>query len=191
MDFKQITDAICPLSANAYAKLLATVEEVSFSKGTLLFEDHRVENQLYFIKQGIARAFVPADQEDITFWFGMEGDPLLSMKSYTHAQRSYESIELLENCLLYAIPIVSLKALYNDSIELANWGRKLAEKELFKAEYRMIHREIKTASERYDYIIEHQPELLLRVPLGVLASYLGISQVSLSRIRAEIKKRTL
>ena len=68
-------------------------------------------------------------------------------------------------------------------IHIANWGRKLAEKELLKIESRIISSEMMSAKERYDELIKNSPSLIQRVPLKHIASYLGITQVSLSRIR--------
>jgi CRP-like cAMP-binding protein len=117
----------------------------------------------------------------------MEGAPVLPMKSYISGEKSYESIELLEDCKLYAFNINDLKALYEQDVHLANWGRKLAEYELVKTEERLISMQFKTAQERYADLIKTQPQLLLRVQLGHIASYLGMSQVSLSRIRADLR----
>jgi CRP-like cAMP-binding protein len=109
------------------------------------------------------------------------------MKSYVEDKPGYESIELLEDCDLYRMETESLRKLFNEDIHIANWGRKLAEAEMIKSEELIISRQFKTSLERYKDIMAYQPELLKRVQLGYIASYLGITQVSLSRIRAEIK----
>ena len=80
-----------------------------------------------------------------------------------------------------------LKKLFDEEIHIANWGRRFAEQELVKTEERLISRQFRTAKERYKEILKDNPDLIQRVQLGHIASYLGITQVSLSRIRAEIK----
>ncbi len=75
---------------------------------------------------------------------------------------------------------------YATNLEIANWGRKLAEIELIKTEERFISRQLGTAIDRYKKLLEENPSLINRVQLGYIASYLGISQVTLSRIRTEI-----
>jgi len=77
-----------------------------------------------------------------------------------------------------------LNQLLTSDIHIANWARKMAELELIKTEKRLIDIQFKKASDRYEDLINHRPDLFQRVPLGIIASYLGISQVSLSRIRA-------
>src|SRR5690606_41226012 len=77
--------------------------------------------------------------------------------------------------------------LYKTNIEKDNSGMKLIEKELDKSEERLISLQCKSATERYTDLIKNHPYLVQRVALGHIASYLGITQVSLSRIRAAIK----
>jgi CRP-like cAMP-binding protein len=187
MNIDQIITGLYVLPEPSKAALKAKAKECTFPKGHLLLKAHSVEKSMYFIAKGVVRAYADAPGGQITFWFGMEGAPVLPMKSYISGEKSYESIELLEDCKLYAFNINDLKALYEQDVHLANWGRKLAEYELVKTEERLISMQFRTAQERYADLIKTQPQLLLRVQLGHIASYLGMSQVSLSRIRADLR----
>lgn len=109
------------------------------------------------------------------------------MRSYVDNQKGYENIELLEDSILYKLDFIALSRLFTEDIHIANWGRKFAEQELLKTEERLIARQIKTALERYKELIKNNPELLQRIQLSYIASYLGITQVSLSRIRAKLR----
>lgn len=109
------------------------------------------------------------------------------MRSYVSNQKGYEDIELLENCELYLLKTSDLQKLFEKDIHIANWGRKFAEQELIKTEERLISHQFQTATERYKELLKENPDLIQRVKLGHIASYLGITQVSLSRIRADIK----
>lgn len=186
MTFQEIISRIHPLPPAAMEKLLSLAEAVTYPRYHLLFRADRIDHTLYFIRKGIARAFTAKGDTSITFFFGLEGDPVLSMKSYVSREKSYEDIELLEESELYRFDGVQLEALYNQDIHIANWGRKLAEIELARTEERLIARQFRTAAERYAELLQDTPELLRRVPLGHIASYLGITQVSLSRIRKEL-----
>ena len=110
-----------------------------------------------------------------------------SMKSFVNDEKGYETIELMEDSVLYMLERGQLYRLFEEDIHIANWGRKFAEKELLKTEERLIPLLFTTASERYRKLLRDNPELLLRLPLECLASYLGITPVSLSRIRAELR----
>lgn len=185
MDLKEIVNEIYALPESAMLLFQKIVTEVSLPKGYTLMEADKVEDTLYFIRKGIARAYAYLENTEMTFWFGVEGSAMISMRSYIEHKSGYEYIELLEDCVLYQIKTSDLQQLYESNIHIANWGRKFAERELIKTETRMINREFKTAAERYQDLMDYYPHLLQRVQLGYIASFLGITQVSLSRIRAD------
>ncbi|MBG6234322.1 CRP-like cAMP-binding protein [Pedobacter sp. CAN_A7] len=188
MNIDDIITGLYPLPEHAKILLKSQFKEITYPKGHILLKEDCVEEHIYFIKRGVVRAYSNAINGQVTFWFGLEGAPVLSMHSYIFGKKSYERIELLEDCDLYKINILELRSLYEKDVHLANWGRKLAEQELVKTEERLIAMQFKTAQERYMDLMNDQPALLLRVQLGYIASYLGMSQVSLSRIRADKKK---
>lgn len=187
MGIDQILDQIYPLSDASGLMLRESITEVSYPRGYILLHADKTEKNIYFLKKGIVRAFAVTDSSEITFWFGKEGDPVISMRSYVSGQKGYENIELLENCDLLELKTSKLQQLFETNIEIANWGRKLAEQELVKTEERLISRQFRTATERYEDLLKGNTDLIKRVQLGHIASYLGITQVSLSRIRAELK----
>lgn len=186
MDISTILDRIHKLPEHSKLALQNNVTEITFPKGHILLKANKVESNVYFIKKGLVRAYIERDNE-VTFWFGKEGQTVISMKSYVEEQPGYETIELLEDCELYELKTENLKKLFGEDVNIANWGRKFAENELIKTEERLISKQFKNASERYLDLIKDHPELIQRVQLGHIASYLGITQVSLSRIRAELK----
>ncbi|WP_435138244.1 Crp/Fnr family transcriptional regulator [Formosa sp. A9] len=186
MNINQILDKIYPIKASSKLKLIGSFEEISLPKNQLIIRSDKVEKNIYFIKKGIARTFSNTDDIEVTIAFGEEGDTIISLKSYILNQSGYENIELLEDCELYKISTENLQNLFATDIDIANWGRKFAEQELIKAEQRFISNQLGTATERYLELLKNHPTLIQRVPLGLIASYLGITQVSLSRIRANI-----
>lgn len=187
MTIDEIINNILPLPDSSRENLKSYITEVSHPKCFCLMEAAKIIPYVYFIKKGIVRAYASTEDNDITFWFGTEGETIVSMKSYVEDQPGYESIELLEDCELYQLETENLRKLFNEDIHIANWGRKFAERELVKTEELIISRQFKTSTERYKDLMRDKPHLLRRVQLGHIASYLGITQVSLSRIRAEIK----
>lgn len=186
MNIDTILDQIFKLPKDSKSVLKSLISETEFPKDSIIIKAGKVERTIYFIKKGIVRAFVPQENQDLTFWFGKEGAVVLPMKSYVDNHQNYENIQLLEDCVLYRLNIDDLRKLFETDINIANWGRKLAEKELVKTEELFISRQFRTASQRYEELLTKQPEIIQRVQLGYIASYLGITQVSLSRIRSEI-----
>lgn len=175
------------LPHDSLAKLTDIVRVIELPKGHLLFNAGKLERDIYFVAQGIARVYYHRGGYTATLCFNSEGEVLISLKSYIEHRPGYESIELLETSKLIQLKTDDLDKLYASDIHIANWGRRLAEQELIKTEERLMSKLFNTASERYRELIQKQPHLLQRVQLGHIASYLGISQVTLSRIRAAIR----
>ena len=123
----------------------------------------------------------------LPFWAATDGASIVSMKGYVNDEPGYETMELMENSVLYVLERKKLKELFLKDLHIANWGRRYAEMELLAAEERLISMLSAVASERYHELLEKEPDLLQRLPLGSIATYLGITQASLSRIRAQIK----
>ncbi|WP_018477532.1 Crp/Fnr family transcriptional regulator [Pontibacter roseus] len=180
-------NSIYPLSEQARRELMATLCKLELTKGHILFREGEVSTKVFFIEKGIARAFCYRNDQEVTFWFGTEGDLIFSYYSYVANKPGYETVELLEPSEVYVLELEQLQALFRTNIEIANWGRKLAEYELIKTEERFIAFQFQSATQRYKSLLEQDPQLLQRVPLYHIASYLGVTQVTLSRIRAEIR----
>ncbi len=170
-------------------KLISCMSVVEYPKGFRILEAGKVETSVFFIGQGIARAYIPIDGREVTFWIGGEGTALVSLRSYVSDEYGYETVELLEDSVLYRLDRGNLYSLFEQDVNVANWGRKFAEREFLATEEKLIPLLFTTASERYEVLLKNNPELLQRIPLEYLASYLGITPVSLSRIRAKVKLR--
>ena len=187
MDIRTIISRIHSLPESSLEKLEESLTRVDRPKGFRLTETGKVESNVFFLSEGIARAYLPVDGKEVTFWIGAEGSTLMSMKSFVNDEKGYETIELMEDSVLYMLERGQLYRLFEEDIHIANWGRKFAERECIKSEQLFISRQFNTSLERYQDLIADYPDILQRVPLGIIASYLGISQVSLSRIRAKIR----
>lgn len=187
MNIYDIIDNTYKLPQASKEAFLKDASEVIYPKGFHLFWANRKNSKFYLIQKGMIRAYTNHSDKEVTFWFGKEGDAIFPMQTLYDNQPGYENIELLEDSVLYELSVDKLHELYSIDIHIANWGRKFAEKECIKSEKQFISRQFKTSLERYQELITEYPDITQRVSLGIVASYLGISQVSLSRIRAKIK----
>lgn len=187
LEFIEYTKHIYPISDDALQQLLECCETVTYPKGTILIREGIREPYVYFIVQGFARGFFYKEDRDVTIWFASTGMSLLSMNGYLFNSAGYENIELMEDATLLRITNHHFDRLLNQNIELANWGRRMSDHIVLKLEQLFMERYFLPAAERYRLLIEKEPEILQKVPLRHIASYLGISQVSLSRIRAGIQ----
>ncbi|NER12853.1 cyclic nucleotide-binding domain-containing protein [Leptobacterium flavescens] len=178
---------IHPISDEALKMLKIHFEQVEFSKGQDLFSPHRKHHYINFLEEGLVRAYSYHEEKEITFWFGLEGDVVFPYRTYLQDEISYETVECLEDCLIYRLPHKVLKELFLENIEWATWGRKFAEKQMVFLEERFIDYQFQSGAGRYEKLLQERPELFNRIKLQHLASYLRMSQVSLSRIRAGIQ----
>jgi CRP-like cAMP-binding protein len=179
--------ATYPLPPASLDRLLALAEYVELPKGSVLFRDDVLAHYVYVLQWGLARVYARRADREVTFWFSEEGSVLASIRGYTEQAVSYETMELLEDSGLFQLNMRALHALYREDIHLANWGRVLVERVWQQTEQQLIARQFRTAEERYADLLRHSSHLLHRVALGHLASYLGITQVTLSRVRAKLK----
>lgn len=189
MKLTDILNNIHHLPETSLSRLTELAEPLSVGKNEIIISADTVCHDVYFIAEGIVRAFSYAKGREITFWIGTEGSVALSMQSYINGSPGYENIVTLEPCRLFRISVSALKALYHTDIEIANWGRKFAEKEILRAEKTLIPQLFTTGKERYETLLREHPQLLNRIPLEKLASYLGLTPVSLSRIRGSLSRK--
>lgn len=193
-DFKirkmELKDGICNIYAlptQEYSKIIALAEPIELPKQAIFIDHDRTSKYIYFLEKGICRIFYPKEEKEVILDFCFPGDIILPLNSYVHGTATYEIVDTLTPCILKRIAITKLQELYLSSLPIANWGRKLAELETLKIEDRLIQSLFKSAAERYQDLLEKAPSLLHYIKLGYIASYLGVSQVTLSRIRAEVK----
>lgn len=186
MELTKGIQQIYPLVEEDMNKIITIAHKLCVPKGEILIQHQEVNKYIYFLEEGICRIFYPKEEKEVVLDFCFPGDIILPLNSYVHSLPTYEIVDTLEPCVIYRISIQELQELYASSLSIANWGRKLAELETLKIEARLMQSLFKSASERYTELLKKAPKLLQRIKLGYIASYLGVSQVTLSRIRAEI-----
>lgn len=141
---------------------------------------------LYFLEQGALRGYYTLEGKEITHWFAFENDFVTSFHSFITQQPAVENIQLLEGSILWNISKERLNILLNKFSEIERVVRIVYENYYIQLEERFINSQFKSATERYQNILEEMPHVIEKIPLGYIASYLGISQETLSRIRSSI-----
>lgn len=139
---------------------------------------------MYFLQQGGLRGFYNLEGKDITHWFAFENDFVTSFHSFITQQPAVENIQLLSGSILWSITKENLNRLLNKHQEIERVVRIAYEKYYIRLEERFVNAQFKTATELYQRLMLRTPHILERVPLGYIASYLGISGETLSRIRS-------
>lgn len=163
--------------------LLKDAEKISFTPKDIVIHEREINSNLYFITQGVWRAYTFKDGVEVTLWFVSEGEMALSVWGYTSNLPSHLTLEVVTDSEAYCLSRSKLEQLFQSSISLANLGRKILENFMLEIEVAWLDSYNRTALERYVTLLEKQPEIIRAVPLKYIASYLGITAQSLSRIR--------
>ena len=160
----------------------------TIKKGEFFNMQNFVCSDLGFIRSGLFRIYYFDEEamEDRNMFFFSEGQFIVSFKSFIYQYPCIYFIEALEDTELYAIKYKDLQNLYSTNTGWSNTGRLLAELFFTYAQSRMETLLFNTVEQRYVKIKNEEPEMLKRIPLYHIASYLGITSQSLSRIRKRL-----
>ena len=139
---------------------------------------------IYFINTGLARIYYYKDGTDITESFAFENNIIARIESLFTGKPSRKAIQILEDAEIVAINSSQLFKLYDKFPEIERLFRLIFESAYLDTVNRIEGIQFHTAEERYNALLKEAPDVIKRVPLKYVASYLGITQVSLSRIRA-------
>ena len=176
-------EAIYPLSNPLKIHLRKHIQSKRVLKNEFILKAGNVSKNIYFIERGLLRTFYLKKDLEISSWFMKEGDFIISVSSFLKQVTSNESIHALEDCLLYSLSYNELQNVYRIFPEFNFIGRVITEKYYALSEDRRSALKMMRANERYDYLMENHGELLQRVPLKYIASYLGVTEVTLGRSR--------
>jgi len=172
---------ISPEAQEALEKELVRHE---FEKDGFLHKEGSVCRRLFFIESGCIRGFHYKEGREVTNWFGFEDSLVTSFHSFIDQQPGHEYIQAMEDTVVWAISRDILYQLYDQFPVIERLGRITCEQYYIRLEDRYVNAHFKTASERYLDLLTIYPHIIQRTPLGYVASYLGISQETLSRIRS-------
>jgi CRP-like cAMP-binding protein len=181
-----LLNTIYPLSSPLVNYLQTAIKVQELSRKDYLLRAGHVCRRICFIEKGLLRCFYIKDEQEVSSWFMQERDVIISVESFLQQKVSYESIQALEDSVLYYIDYIELQYIYRHFPEFNFIGRVLTEKYYCLSEQRLYSMRMQKSQERYDYLLEHHPELLLRVPAKYLASYLGITEVTMSKIKGRM-----
>jgi CRP-like cAMP-binding protein len=154
-----------------------------------LVDYQKICQEIYFLKSGCIRMYYLKDGEELTGFLFTEGMFFNSFESFIRQTPSLQIFETVEACELLVLSKDKLEVLYNKVPKMNEFFRKLLEERFINAQKVVATFVLDKPEERYLGILASNPSLLQRFPQNVLASYLGITPVSLSRMRKRIAER--
>ena len=181
--FAAIVAQFGPLSAEALVEVKELGQIRKVEKGHTLVREGEYSYELYYVAKGGARAYYLKDGKTITDWFAFENDFISSIISFFLGVPSQHYIEVLEDTTLMVLQLQDIEMLCDKYHDFERLGRLSTTKTMIQLQQRIVSIQFKSSQERYDSLLEKYPQIELRAPLGAIASYLGITQETLSRIR--------
>lgn len=175
---------IHPLTDKALQTILPAWQHWEVQKDHLLLREHQVSDYIYFIHTGAARIFYQKSGKEITEWIALDKQFFLSITSFFERTPSHLSIQALEPASVSGIHHNDLMKLAAGHHEIETLLRKMLTLSLILSQRRMDSIQFETSQQRYEKLITEYPEIIKRVPLTYIASFLGITLETLSRIRS-------
>lgn len=183
-DFKSFANNITKFTDDSWQILKNCLTEITVNKGDKILEEGKICKSIYFIEQGLCRAYYIIDGKEINTQFFFERDFATNLISLKNETKSEYYIEANEKTKLIRIDKVKLLEAYSKSKQIESFGRQVLEIIILKQESHSNSFKLLSPKQRFEKLIKEQPEFLQRVSLTQIASYLGISRETLSRIRS-------
>ncbi len=156
-------------------------EEISAK--SILLDEGEIAKNIYFIEKGCLRLSFNNDGKDITFQFFFEGEGISSAESFRYDQPSLYSIESLEPSVVHTLTKTNYFTIIENSPLIKLNLEEQTIQRLLYIERLFLSRIKNSPQQRYMELLAQYPKILQRVPQHYIASFLGITSVSLSRIR--------
>lgn len=150
---------------------------------TILLREGDISKKAFYIEKGCIRLWFNNDGKEVTFQFFFEGQAVSSIESFNGNQKSAFNIETIEPCTIRIITKKDFQMILDTSPSMAKSVQEHIFQRLLFYQHLFLSRIKDNPQKRYEELIKNQPQILQRVPQHYIASYLGITPVSLSRIR--------
>ncbi|MEO5777289.1 MAG: Crp/Fnr family transcriptional regulator [Flavobacterium sp.] len=177
------------ISGNDLKQIAEAHQKVQFIKGDIILECGKIANEYYLIENGLVRVFVyDYNGNEITTDFHGDSEVLIEVSSLFQRVPTKEIMVAITDVTAWKIDFETFQELFHKIEGFREWGRSWMSQQLFIAKERAVIMHTKSASERYIILTNEKPEIIQKAPIKYIASYLGITDTSLSRIRKEILK---
>jgi CRP-like cAMP-binding protein len=157
---------------------------LELTKNHILLRENQHHDFSYFVLRGAVRSYYLKDGVEVNTWFAFENEMVGSLRNYRDLP-SRETFALVEDSTLIAINMRSLKPHIRTNLHIGNFVSNIIEEYALFLEDRIYFSQGLSSMERYIFLMEREPRVLQRIPLTYIASYLGISRETLSRLRSK------
>ena len=175
-----------PISEFASKTTAENFQQIRYRKNDFVLNEGQICSDYLFLEQGFMRAFVyDTTGDDVTTGFFSTNEMVFEVSSYFQRTPSKENIQALTDCLGWVGNYRQLQPLFHSLPEYREFGRAILVKGVIALKERTLSMITQKAEERYETLLKSNPAIFQNAPLKYIASYLGITDTSLSRIRKE------
>lgn len=175
------------ISPDERNRIIEAHQEIHFQKGDFILKEGEISNSYLILQSGLIRSFAyDYNGNDITVDFFCESELVIEVLSLFQRIPTQENIQALTDCVCWKINLDVFQELFHSIGGFPEWGRHWMTGRLFHFKQRSVEMVTVSAKERYLKLIKEKPQVMLQSPLKYIASYLGITDTSFSRIRKEI-----
>lgn len=162
-------------------------EKVQFQKGDFILAEGKTANEYYIIERGLARSFVnDFNGNEVTTHFFIDNEVVIEVSSLFQRIPTQENIVCITDCECWKLDFEVFQDLFHKIPNLREWGRSWMSQQLFAYKQRSVEMFTLSATKRYLNLLEQKSQVVQFAPLKQIASYLGVTDTSLSRIRKEL-----
>jgi CRP-like cAMP-binding protein len=174
-------------TAEELTTILSKFEPVNFLKNDYLLRDGKTENHYWFVENGFLRSYVvDTAGKDITTHFYAQGDIVIDWTSFFLRHPTRENIQALTDCICWQLDFDTFQQLFHSIKAFREQGRTTLVGSYFALKKQSVSMIADQAKERYARLLKERPNIIQNVSLKHIATYLGVTDTSLSRIRKEI-----
>jgi CRP-like cAMP-binding protein len=172
------------LTDETKAEICNHLSILHLNKKHVLIKDNQYHDFAYFVIKGAVRSYYLKDGVEVNTWFALENDMVGSLQNFKNCP-SRTTIELVENSSLISINLKQIKPLMLRNVQIANFINAIIEEYALFLEDKVYFSQMMSSMDKYLVLLEQDSQLFQRIPLTYIASFLGISRETLSRLRAK------
>ena len=184
--FRQKLESLAPITDDDFQHLAGIMHKKRFKKKEVILKEGQVCKYYYFILSGCIRSFSLEHGREVNIKFYFEDDLACDFVSYRLEQPSHFNMIAMEDCIVYYAAKTESNPIFQNTMALHMTLFRFFQDLYFKEEEHSNSFKLLSPEERYQYLLENNPQYLQRIPLVHLSSYLGISRETLNRIRKKI-----
>jgi len=167
-------------------EILSSFELRRLKKQSLFVQEGQACDEVAYIESGIIRSYYTTPEgADITYCFRFPNELITSYASFITGNKSEETMQVLSDATLWIIKREEINKFEKNSLAWTRFLRMIAEQQYLELEKRLFQFQRDTAGKRYESLLKEYPQYIREIPLQYLASYLGMTQRHLSRIRKQ------